>query len=603
MRKTSNKKRLVKFILPILAGSILPVAMLSAKCQTEEISVTKHSFKNYNPQYKVEEKADLNAYWKNEEMFVDVDEFLSTLEGIVDNSKFTTKIDLDKKEKSYILKQDSTATEGIENQEQAEYKLVINWEKNTISVPDTGFFYSIIKPGQLIDGSQFLKIRTEQQYDAKQEIVFDLGKYKMDILFKDEKVLIPFSVFNTLFITQNYNNIYFNGKTFTNLEAGIDSYSSFGTPKEAKERIQKEATIAKKKPTKRQREINFHHLAFVMDYFYGLKRYKKFDSFEKYIGEDYKKKLLSTNPEEFHQAYIDVFHKKLNELHTRIDALSYYNGYSEESLRNSTLAKEPKKYYGDYYNTFFKNQDELQARYKSTFKKDLDKLTLDDHIRFVDDDTVILSTFGFADATKEQKEDTANTWKHDTYFLMKEFMKKIEAKKKEKKEIKNIILDLSLNGGGSVYAMIRTLGFMTNKEVLNREYDVLNKIGTKTLSKVDVFGDNKFTNHNYDKYKWTALVGINTFSAANQATSIIKEMGIAKIIGQKSGGGMSAVFPATLLDGTTVTMSSPNNATFGEKFEDIEGGVEPDVKLDYKDFYDNKKVKEAALKAHKMTQK
>ncbi|PZW01545.1 S41 family peptidase [Metamycoplasma auris] len=601
MEKTSNKTRLVKFILPILSGSILPIAMLSAKCQTKEylddLTITKHSFKNYNPEFNVKEKADLKAYWKNEEMYVDVDEFLSTLEGFIDNSKFTTKIDLNKKEKSYILKGSTLGNEG-ESETQPD-ALVINWEKNTISVPNTWFFYSIIKPQQLTDGNQFLKSEYEQKIDATGDVVFDLGKYNMDILFKENKVLVPFSVFNTLFVTQNYNNIYFNGKTFTNLEAGIDSYSSFGTPKEAKLRIQKDATIAKKKPTKRQREINFHHLSFVMDYFYGLKRYKKFDSFEKYIGEDYKKKFLSTNPEEFHQAYIDVFHKKLNELHTRIDSLSYYNGYTEESLRNSKLAKDSKKYYGDYYNEFFKTQGELQDNFKKTFKKDLDKLELDDHIRFVGDDTAILSTFGFADATKDQIADKNNTWRYDTYFLMKNLMEKIKAKK----EIKNIILDLSLNGGGSVQAMIRTLGFLTNNKVVNREYDVLNKIGSKTLSQVDVFGDNKFTKHNYDKYKWTALVGINTFSAANQATSIIKEMGIAKIIGQKSGGGMSAVIPATLLDGTTITMSSPNNATYGEKYDDIEGGIEPYVKLDYKDFYDNEKVKQAALEAHKIKQK
>ncbi|CRH46408.1 Uncharacterised protein [Chlamydia trachomatis] len=48
----------------------------------------------------------------------------------------------------------------------------------------------------------------------------------MDILYKDGKLLLPFSVFNTLFMSQTFNNIYFNGKTFTNLEAGLDSWGS-----------------------------------------------------------------------------------------------------------------------------------------------------------------------------------------------------------------------------------------------------------------------------------------------------------------------------------------------------------------------------------------
>ncbi|SYV90216.1 transmembrane protein and tail specific protease [Metamycoplasma alkalescens] len=86
---------------------------------------------------------------------------------------------------------------------------------------------------------------------------------------------------------------------------------------------------------------------------------------------------------------------------------------------------------------------------------------------------------------------------------------------------------------------------------------------------------------------------MNSFSAANQLTSIVKEMGIAKIIGQKSGGGMSAIMPIVLNDGTTITISSPNNAVHGENNQEIESGIEPDIKLDYKDFYNDAAIDQA----------
>ncbi|CRH45754.1 Uncharacterised protein [Chlamydia trachomatis] len=74
-------------------------------------------------------------------------------------------------------------------------------------------------------------------------------------------------------------------------------------------------------------------------------------------------------------------------------------------------------------------------------------------------------------------------------------------------------------------------------------------------------------------------------------------MGIAKIIGKKTGGGMSAIMPITLIDGTTITISSPNNAVFGETNKEIESGVEPDINLEYDDFYNDEKINEVLEKA------
>lgn len=81
--------------------------------------------------------------------------------------------------------------------------------------------------------------------------------------------------------------------------------------------------------------------------------------------------------------------------------------------------------------------------------------------------------------------------------------------------------------------MIRTLGFMTDKPILNREFDILNRRGDLSKSKVDTDGDNNYDGDAYEKYNWNLLVSLNTFSAANQLTSIVKEMGIAKLLGRK----------------------------------------------------------------------
>ncbi|ENY68865.1 Hypothetical protein, predicted lipoprotein [Metamycoplasma auris 15026] len=597
----ANKNKKIGKILSLMSLAILPIAAISASCQKRvddnalTMDVTKASFKNFNKEYTIKD-SEMSIYRikdQQEMMYIDLDEFLKNLEGLFDNKVFSTRVSLDDNKKFYEIK---------DEKKQVVSRLVVDWKNNKIITTSTSFFYEIQKPQEQTNDGQFLETTYESKKDdPKSEVVFDLGKYKMDILYKDNKVLLPFLAFNTLFMSWTFNNIYWNGKNLTNVQAGVDAYKD--TPKEAKERIRKDQEIKNKEQTKKEREINFNHLMFTMDNFYGLKYHKEIKSFEEWIGPEYKQKLLSTKPAEFHQAYIDIFHKKLNELHTRLNTLSYYEEYNEKETTKQRLLKNKEANYGQYFNDFGKIKADLVQQFEKKFNKKIDQFGPEDYIRY-HGNTAIVTTFGFQDGTKEQLDKEDEAWKYDTYYLMRHLMKQIEernkkAQKKEKegnkeiKEIKNIVLDLSLNGGGSVSSMVRVLGFMTDKEVLNREYNIVDKRGDLSKSKVDTDGDQKYDNDAYTKYTWSLLVGLNTFSAANQLTSIVKEMGIAKIIGKQTGGGMSAIMPIMLNDGTTITISGPNNAVFGEKNESIEGGIKPDINLEYKDFYNDEAIDKA----------
>ncbi|PZW01543.1 hypothetical protein [Metamycoplasma auris] len=462
MLASKNKK--FGMLLSLMTIATMPIVTLSASCQTKakndnalNMNVTKASFKNFNKEYTIKD-VDLSLYTiKDEEemVYVDLDEFLKNLEGLFDNKSFSSRIDEKNNKKFYEIKNDKNEVVN---------RLVIDWENNKITTPSTNFFFEIQKEQQLTDNSQFLETNYESKKDnEKSEVVFDLGKYKMDILYKDKKILLPFNVFNTLFMSYSFNNIYWNGKSLTNLEAGIDAHGN--TEKEIKARIKKDQEIKNKPQTKKEREINFNHLAFAMDNFYGLKYHKEIKSFEEWIGPDYKQKLLSIDPKVFHQAYIDIFHKKLNELHTRINTLSYYDEYDEKETTREKLIKEKEKNFGKFFNDFNKNKAELVKNFEAKFGKKIDEFGPNDYIRY-HGNTAIVTTLGFEDGTKDEIAKENEAWKHDTYFLMRHLMKQIEernkkAKNKEKegnkelKEIKNIVLDLSLNGGGSVNSMVR----------------------------------------------------------------------------------------------------------------------------------------------------
>ncbi|AZZ65273.1 hypothetical protein DMC14_000435 [Metamycoplasma phocicerebrale] len=631
--KKSIKTKLLTTILPISTGLITPVALLSAGCQDPklkkqledtkkelenkkqeldktkkdleeknkslddakkeidklkdqpkidpksdaktELVVKNHTFKNFNEEYTIADTNVKSYIVKNhdEVVYVDVDEFLKALDGYVGLDLFTTIVDEANNRKIYRT---------FDKKGNLSNQLIFNWDKNLIHTTSTSIFYEILKPQELTDDSQFLETEYEHKNEDDKGVTFDLTKYKMDILYKDGKLLLPYTVFNTLFMSQGFTNLYFNGETFTNVFAGMDSFGA--TPDAARERIRKNAALNGKKATVAQREANYNHMIFTMDYFYGLRFHKNIKSFDEYIGAEEKAKLLSTDPKVYNQAYVNLFHKKLNELHTRMNSFSYYESDWSTKLRN--VLKSPQDY-GEYRDQFNKNRAMLVKQFETKFGKKIDDFGPDDYIRY-HGNTAIVTLLGFEDGTKEQNQGP-DAWKYDTYYLMRHLMAEVA----KKPEIKNIVLDLAINGGGSVSSMVRTLGFMTDKPILNREYDILNRRGDLSKSKVDTDGDGKYDGDAYEKYNWSLLVSLNTFSAANQLTSIVKEMGIAKIIGKKTGGGMSAIMPIVLADGTTITISSPNNAVFGPNNESIEDGVQPDINLEYKDFYNDEAIDKA----------
>lgn len=114
--------------------------------------------------------------------------------------------------------------------------------------------------------------------------------------------------------------------------------------------------------------------------------------------------------------------------------------------------------------------------------------------------------------------------------------------------------------------MIRVLGYLTDNDIALHYKDLINSQNQKLSYSVDI------SNSINTNYKYYILTSGNSFSAANYFTSIAKDMGIATIIGQTTGGGMCSVIPLVLSDGSAITISS-YNTTRNSKFGSIEYGV------------------------------
>lgn len=485
---------------------------------------------------------------------VDFREYVTTLEGYIQNQGLSWKVSENGNyEKMSFRRYGYT------------YAMTVNWEKNLIHINDLNVTYHSY-PYSSTDYGSHLKFTGGLETDSN-ELDFYLDDYDIDILYVNKKVLIPQSILNVFFGSVNYQNVIYNG----------DNFIFTDTPYLNHLKSSKNGTTCPKDV----REASASTLLFTLDYFYGLKEHKNIrNGFKAFIGEELLEKLKSTDPNIYFDAYYEILQKKLNEFHTNITSGSVYHNidfhrtidlYDEEKSGTNWIEEGP------YF-------EELERQYSEHISDEEDGA-----VKYRGN-TAVVSFDSFSVAPTSQIKNSDGSYKEDaytkdTYAFFLKYMNEI----KNKGGIKNVILDITQNGGGNVGCMYEALGFLTNRDIQIYGMNVLSDYGYLNTYAVDTDNDGDFKDDDaFTDFKFSILTSHYTFSAANAFTAIAKNMGIAKIIGQRSGGGMCSVLPCVLPDGTYYRMSSNNlsNMYINDEFVEIESGIAPDVELTMEQLYD-----------------
>jgi hypothetical protein len=153
-------------------------------------------------------------------------------------------------------------------------------------------------------------------------------------------------------------------------------------------------------------------------------------------------------------------------------------------------------------------------------------------------------------------------------------------------EVKNFIIDISTNDGGSSDVVLFILSLFCNKSSLYYENTL---IGQKTVATYDVDRnlDGKFDEKDAEvKYHLNValLTSCFSFSCANLLPSMMKDNGVP-IIGQRSGGGSCCVQFSNTAEGLAYSYSSHRSRLHSVKGENIDVGVEPDYVIEQTDNY------------------
>ena len=466
----------------------------------------------------------------------------------------TSNIDI-----SAIMKQMSSATEESTAELQAEMAALM-------AMPDPAAEHSLF-------------VATNKLFNRRGKVLtLNLADYNIDIVDEGGECYLPFQTLNDLLVSPMYIQYVFNGEKVIG-----DAYSG--------QLIKEAYTVEPSEMSEAFAMFNFHEFCLFMDFFYGLKDEHHIDNFMDYLTIDTGlfADMTSTNPLDFDSALTGLLLQDIDDGHSNVNLFSWRSGQDNAMMMLSAMAQMG-------YSIADKSKT-------SNVLKEARKAAYPDGVPGYEEigDTAFVTFDSFDFKRKPQEyyelEDPDNP--QDTTELILYAHRQVT---RPDSPIKNIVLDLSINGGGNSDAAIVVASWFTGEarialrdpntgaETIAAYRTDLNLNGV-TLSNPDG-GTERYDpgdSVSGGQYRLFCLTSPVSFSCGNLVPAMFEQAGNVTLIGQRSGGGSNAVLPATSASGTLFQISGNLQiaAVRNGAFYNIDKGVEPHVRLNYfESFYD-----------------
>lgn len=470
-------------------------------------------------------------------------------------------------------------------------RMVIDVWDETIRVADTsGFMYTELRDSDgvylLVNGGETSICQTTSATTTIRErdmdIVFDFSKYSIDLLAFDKVIYVPLQSFIDIFIAPNLCSMAFNGKDLylTDNFQRLGMQASEGS---LEYQFYNDSPWSKVVDREKQfADFTYNEMCFALDYFYGLGDHRKILPMDKWIFSlGLKRGLKSTNGVEYEKAFMCFIEQYLAEGHT---------AYSQTSpFAVKTDLKDWEKQVHDANYRVKKLDDDLFGEMRNSRKRAGKDVGLSTYM-----DTAIISFDGFNKAS-----DTSSLYKnvanysysdlhdYDSYLF---FLKAFNEIKKDSK-IRNVVIDLTLNGGGAVNAIPFLLAFITEDPLLPVADYLTGEISEAHYS-VDLNQDGTFGDTYKNDYKFYLMTSNGSFSCGNSFPSIVKSYHMATLFGETSGGGACCVGRLTTASGSMANVSSTKmmGKIEGKEFTFFEEGIQPDYSFSRENFYNDEAI-------------
>ncbi|ORT98836.1 hypothetical protein D081_2370 [Anaerovibrio sp. JC8] len=547
----------------LLAGSII---LWSACCYAESThQIEKQTTPIYYSDMEPENKGEVDLFFVDGVKDVPYITVETAKDILVSNVR-----KLDAPDYDLTVKKDG---EKITLSRETYYPVTFDCEADTITFWDYDAFMTSNPNATLMDlvavsgfndkGEAELFQRTDTSFQLYGEtITFRPGDYGIDMFYQDGEYYLPLQLFSDIILSQNNMNTLYNGENVFLLLAG--NLEPF-----------KERYYNNLLPTSRSEalaDFNYNELCFALDSLYGLKQQhniKNFDTMFQQAGIKYQ--LLSTDPQEAGQALWDLTFVYLDDLHSSFANRSY------------RMKEDPVRRYGP---ACMQSIADMQRYADARAKRYPNGTPGYEEIG----NTAYITFDQFVVEGVDYYEEKAEDHLTDTMGLMIYSLGQI---KRPNSPIKNVVLDLSNNGGGTAPSAAYTIGMFLGEGSISVTNPLTGALVCQNF-KTDLNMDRLFDERdNLLDYNLFCLTSPNSFSCGNLVPSALKNSHRVTILGQTSGGGACVVQNMTTADGCVFNISGPYRLAYTKNgsFYDIDQGVTPDFVLPTPDqFYDRKQL-------------
>ena len=456
------------------------------------------------------------------------------------------------------------------------------------AVPGSSVLLSAVSIGESGRGGvSSLLQETGASYSRAGEtlIKFDLTEYGIDLIEQNGECYLPLQTVNDLLVSQNYVYVIWTGEEVLASAAScplVDEMYNAPTGEMSEAFAQ----------------FNYNELRFMLDTFYGLKQEHGITDFGDFIGEaGLIEDLAGTDPKAFDRAIRILTMKYFDDGHSSLVKNSYLAGKANPEDMDETIAM---------LEDLGTSTDSLiwtTARFSGARAEhypdhpEIDAMSGGVKPWFYEEvgDTAIITFDSFSVGKKDYYTEADLTNPQDTIELISYAHSQIT---REDSPIKNVVIDLSCNAGGTADAAVYLVAWLSGGGYANMTLnDTLTGTQSVGIYEADINLDGEFDPDDYlpgDVQRYI-LISPVSFSCGNLVPSILKGTANITLLGQKSGGGACIVRPCTSASGTIFTISSDKQICVlknGSMYH-VDQGVEPDFTLSrLESYYDRERLVE-----------
>ena len=456
----------------------------------------------------------------------------------------------------------------------------------------------LLQPGMAnvyYDGMPFVRYKKVSYFPAKATVKLDFGAYGIDIR-SDGKgtVYFPFATLADMYTDLYYHHAGFNGeKVVANLSVNEVSLAEIDPDynRPLLERTVRPADLA---------AFSYKELCFGMDHFYGYPGRVKYNDVLKAKGLD---KALEEDIENGAEIKKLVLSEKLSDYIVGMLGLMgvYFDGHTAMDITGNAMKQgDTEKYaelYTEYRNALMSNQAVLTAVMgaigsMSGMMADEQAVSVlrpkayGEGVTYYKKGNTAVCVFDSFNSRNEKAwkayyegtgpMPTVENTEDDDMVIFLDALRKADADP----EVKNFIIDISANGGGSADIVMAMTSLIMDKSYISQDNTLT---GQRSIVEYEVdrnfdrVFDEKDKDVHYD-LNFAVLTSGTSFSCGNLFPSMLKDNGIP-VMGATSGGGACAIQAMCTADGFAFQISSFRARLNSLEGENIDSGVTPDIPI------------------------